>query len=128
MITAVGAIAVAALVAMLTYVLDKRKAAHERLAASKMEHYKNLVLCLKNLREGRSEHVELLWFEYSILWLHAPDSVIRAFNALLARLNSEASRELTAAAIGELLLQIRRDLGFRSSDLKASDFHGRAMS
>ena len=50
---------------LLKFYLDRRKAAEERAFVDKREHYRNLLLCLKSLREGKSEHRELLWFEYS---------------------------------------------------------------
>jgi len=117
---------VAAISAALTYFFDRRKAAAERAVAGKLEHYKNLILCLKSLREGDSKHVDLLWFEYSFLWLHAPDSVIRAFNLLVTKLKSGAAdREQLAPLVGELLLHVRRDMGFENTELQSTEFHGR---
>lgn len=75
---------------LLKFYLDKRKAAEERSFADKRDHYRNLLLCLKSLREGNSEHMDMLWYEYSFPWLHAPDSVIKAANALVTRLKDEA--------------------------------------
>jgi hypothetical protein len=72
---------------LLKFYLDRRKAVEERAFADKREHYRNLLLCLKSLREGKSEHTELLWFEYSFLWLHATDSVIKSANTLVAKIN-----------------------------------------
>jgi hypothetical protein len=117
------AVIVALFVAAFTYYFDRRKAAAERNIEDKREHYKNLILCLKSLREGDLQHVNLLWFEYSFLWLHAPDSVIRAFNSLIEKLNEgPASRDLLPPLIGELLLQIRRDMGFGKTNLQKTEF------
>lgn len=117
------AVVVALFIAAFTYFFDRRKAAAERNIADKREHYKNLILCLKSLREGSSQHVDLLWFEYSFLWLHAPDSVIRAFNSLTEKLNEgPSSRDALPALIGELLLQIRRDMGFGNTKLQNTEF------
>lgn len=111
---------------LLKFYLDKRKAAEERSFADKRDHYRNLLLCLKSLREGNSEHMDMLWYEYSFLWLHAPDSVIKAANALVTRLKDEAIQtEELAPLIGNLLLQIRRDMGFPKTSLLQTDFKGK---
>ena len=111
---------------LLKFYLDKRKAAEERSFADKRDHYRNLLLCLKSLREGNSEHMDMLWYEYSFLWLHAPDSVIKAANALVTRLKDEAIQtEELAPLIGDLLLQIRRDMGFPKTSLLQTDFKGK---
>lgn len=111
---------------LLKFYLDKRKAAEERSFADKRDHYRNLLLCLKSLREGNSEHMDMLWYEYSFPWLHAPDSVIKAANALVTRLKDEAIQtEELAPLIGDLLLQIRRDMGFPKTSLLQTDFKGK---
>lgn len=111
---------------LLKFYLDRRKAAEERAFADKREHYRTLLLCLKSLREGNPEHTELLWFEYSFLWLHAPDSVIKSANALVAKVKEGSGKaEELAPFIGELLLEIRRDMGFSRTALLQSDFKGR---
>ncbi len=111
---------------LLKFYLDKRKAAEERSFADKRDHYRNLLLYLKSLREGNSEHMDMLWYEYSFLWLHAPDSVIKAANALVTRLKDEAIQtEELAPLIGDLLLQIRRDMGFPKTSLLQTDFKGK---
>ncbi|MGH6904204.1 MAG: hypothetical protein ACREIR_15830 [Geminicoccaceae bacterium] len=111
---------------LLKFYLDRRKAAEERAFVDKREHYRNLLLCLKSLREGKSEHTELLWFEYSFLWLHAPDPVIRSANALVAKIEGGAvEAEDLAPSVGELLLQIRRDMGFPKTSLLHTDFKGK---
>lgn len=111
---------------LLKFYLDKRKAADERSFADKRDHYRNLLLCLKSLREGNSEHMDMLWYEYSFPWLHAPDSVIKAANALVTRLKDEAIQtEELAPLIGDLLLQIRRDMGFPKTSLLQTDFKGK---
>ena len=111
---------------LLKFYLDKRKAAEERSFADKRDHYRNLLLYLKSLREGNSEHMDMLWYEYSFLWLHAPDSVIKAANALVTRLKDEAIQtEELAPLIGNLLLQIRRDMGFPKTSLLQTDFKGK---
>ncbi len=110
----------------LKFYLDRRKAAEERTFADKREHYRNLLLCLKSLREGNSECTDMLWYEYSFLWLHAPDSVIKSANILVAKIKEGAikAQEL-APFVGELLLQIRRDMGFSKTSLLSTDFKGK---
>jgi hypothetical protein len=121
-----SAVVIAGVGAGLAYYFDRRKAAAERIYHDKKEHYRTLILCLKSLREGGSQHVDALWFEYSFMWLHAPDSVILAFNALVERLNvGAANRDELAPLVGNLLLQVRRDMGFGGTNLQSSDFHGR---
>lgn len=111
---------------LLKFYLDRRKAAEERAFADKREHYRNLLLCLKSLREGKSEHTEMLWYEYSFLWLHAPDSVIKSANALMSKVKEgTVNAEELAPFVGELLLQIRRDMGFSKTSLLQTDFKGR---
>lgn len=111
---------------LLKFYLDRRKTAEERAFADKRDHYRNLLLCLKSLREGTSANTELLWFEYSFLWLHAPDSVIKSANVLLAKVRGEALKtEELAPFVGDLLLQIRRDMGFSKTLLLDTDFKGR---
>jgi len=111
---------------LLKFYLDRRTAAEERAFAGKREHYRNLLLCLKSLREGKSEHTEMLWYEYSFLWLHAPDSVIESANALMAKVKEgSVNAEELAPFVGQLLLQIRRDMGFPKTSLLQTDFKGR---
>ena len=111
---------------LLKFYLDRRKAAEERSFADKRNHYRNLILCLKSLREGKSENTELLWFEYSFLWLHAPDSVIKSANTLLTKVKEvEVKAEDLAPFVGDLLLQIRRDMGFPRTSLLQTDFKGK---
>jgi len=111
---------------LLKFYLDRRKAAEERAFVDKREHYRNLLLCLKSLREGESKHTEMLWYEYSFLWLHAPDSVIKSANALMAKVKEgSVNAEGLAPFVGDLLLQIRRDMGFPKTSLLQTDFKGR---
>lgn len=111
---------------LLKFYLDRRKTAEERAFVDKREHYRNLLLCLKSLREGRTEHTDLLWFEYSFLWLHAPDPVIRSANGLIAKMEGGAvAADDLAPFVGELLLQIRRDIGFPKTSLLHTDFKGK---
>jgi hypothetical protein len=102
--------------------LDRRKEAEIRRIADRRDHYRNLMLCLKSLAEGRRDNDELLRFEYSFLWLYAPDSVIHSFNHLLRRLNSESATPIVASEVGELVLAMRRDLGFERTRLSALEF------
>jgi len=111
---------------LLKFFLDRRKAMEERAFTDKREHYRNLLVCLKSLREGKSEHTDLLWFEYSFLWLHAPDSVITSANALVTKIKEGSVKaEELAPFVGDLLLQIRRDMGFPRTSLLQTDFKGR---
>jgi hypothetical protein len=102
--------------------LDRRKEAEIRRVADKRDHYHKVILCLKSLAEGRRDNDELLRFEYSFLWLYAPDAVINSFNHLLRRLSSESGTPPVASEIGELILAMRRDLGFKCTRLSASEF------
>lgn len=105
---------------------DRLNAAEERAFADKREHYRNFILVLKSLREGKSEHTGLLWYEYSFLWLHAPDSVIKSANILVAKIREGSlTAEEVAPLVGELLLQIRRDMGFSKTSLLPTDFKGK---
>ncbi len=106
--------------------LDRRKEAEVRRIADRRNHYRNLMLCLKSLSEGRRENDELLRFEYSFLWLYAPDSVIRSFNHLLRCLSSQGNKPTVAKEVGELILAMRRDLGFTGTRLSASEFETNA--
>ena len=106
----------------LKYYLDRLKELEISRRADRRDHYRNLILCLKSLGEGKRDNDELLRFEYSFLWLYAPDSVIRPFNNLLLRLNSEGDAPFVLSEIGTLILAMRRDLGFRRTQLSASDF------
>lgn len=111
---------------LLKFYLDRRNAAEERAFADKREHYRNLLLCLKSLREGKSEHTDMLWYEYSFLWLHAPDAVIKSANILLTKIKEGSVKvEELAPFVGELLLQIRRDMGFPKTSLLQTDFKGK---
>jgi hypothetical protein len=111
---------------LLKFYLDRWNAAEERAFADKREHYRNLLLCLKSLREGRSQNTDLLWFEYSFLWLHAPDSVIMSANSLLTKIETgQVGAEELAPFVGEFLLQIRRDIGFPKTALLKADFKGK---
>ena len=102
--------------------IDRRKEAEARRVADRREHYRNLILCLKSLSEGSRDNDKLLSFEYSFLWLHAPDSVIRSFNKLLSRLRSEGDNPEVALEVAELILAMRRDLGFSCTRLLASEY------
>lgn len=111
---------------LLKFYLDRLKAAEDRAFADKRDHYRTLLLCLKSLREGKSENTELLWFEYSFLWLHAPDPVIKSANTLLAKVKEgEVNADAVAPFVGDLLLQIRRDMGFPKTLLLQTDFKGK---
>jgi len=100
--------------------LDRRKEMETKRIADRRDHYRNLVLCLKSLSRGNRDNDELLRFEYSFLWLYAPDSVVRSFNDLLQLLNSDTP--VVASDVGELILAMRRDLGFDRTKLSASEF------
>ena len=110
----------------LKHYLDLKKEDEERRLENKLKHYKNLILCLKSLKEGKADNIEFLWFEYSFLWLHAPDTVIKSFNQLLHNIKSASnSSEDISLLIGDLLVAIRRDMGFPKTSLKSEDFKGR---
>lgn len=91
---------------MFKHILDKRGEAESRRFAYKREHYRNLILAIKNLAEGGREHEKLFWFEYSFLWLYAPDAVLLSANKIakiLKQLPSPATN--LKSELGELLLR-----------------------
>ena len=106
--------------------IDRRKEAETARIADRRDHYRNLMLCLKSLSEGQRDRAELLRFEYTFLWLYAPDTVIRSFNLLLRRLRSEEGTSSVALEVGELILAMRRDLGLTGTHLSASEFDANA--
>jgi hypothetical protein len=126
-IAAISAPLVVAVVGgLLAFYLDRRKAAEERAFTDKREHYRTLLFCLKSLREGKSEHIDAFWYEYAFLWLHAPYPVIRSANILVAKIKEgSAEAEVLAPFVGDLLLQIRRDMGFLKTTLLQADFKGK---
>ena len=102
------------LAAVLTYWLDRRKAAEERRAADRRDHYRNVILCLKNLREGRADHADLLRFEYAFLWLYAPNDVVEAAGALVDQIGAKSHQPADLEPlIGDLIQRMRNDMGFR---------------
>lgn len=106
--------------------LDRRKEAEIRRIADRREHYQNLILCLKSLSEGQRDNDKLLRFEYSFLWLCAPDPVIQSLNQLLRRMRTEGGTSNIASEVGELVLAMRRDVGFKRTRLLASEFEPNA--
>ena len=108
--------------------LDRRKEAEIRRIEDVRNHYINLMLCMKALSEGRRDKDELLRFEYCFLWLNASDSVIKSFNHLLRRLSSEGDKPTVALEVGELILAMRRDLGFGRTRLSASEYKSDTIS
>ncbi len=106
---------------MLKYALDKRGEAESRRFTDKREHYRNLILTIKKLAEGGTE--QLFWFEYSFLWLYAPDTVLRSANKVgeILKKSSSPTADLSGA-LGELLLEMRRDIGFKASRMTARDY------
>lgn len=105
------------------YYLDKRSESETRIFKDKREHYRNLILCLKSLREGKGENIDLFFFEYSFIWLYAPDNVIRYANKLVEKLKTHRKISLEdQKLVGELLVEIRRDIGFARTNLKETDY------
>lgn len=102
--------------------LDRSKEAEIRRISDRRDHYRNLVLALKSLSEGEREHADLLRYEFSFVWLYAPDSVIRSLGKLLRRLNSEGDTTAITSEVGEVILAMRRDVGFKRTRLSASEF------
>ena len=101
---------------VLKYLLDKRGEAESRRFSDKREHYRTLILTIKNLAEGGRDHEALFWFEYTFLWLYAPDAVLRAAKTVGETLKkSPSSTADLNRALGELLLEMRHDIGFRAS-------------
>jgi len=111
---------------LLKYFLDKRGEAESRRYRDKRQHYRNLILAIKKLAEGGNEtevEKELFWFEYSFLWLYSPDLVVRSANAVAMILQKSPSQtaELNVA-LGELLLSMRHDVGFKTSGMTSSEY------
>jgi hypothetical protein len=105
------------------YYLNKKSESESRLFKDKREHYRTLILCLKSLREGESKHIDLFFFEYTFIWLYAPDNVIRAANKLVERLS--LNKRITSEDqifIGNLLIEIRHDIGFPRTHLTSADY------
>jgi len=110
----------------LKFYLDRKKEAEERKFEDKREHYRNLILCLKSLREGKTQHLEMLWFEYSFLWLYASDAVINSANNLMREIHREMkSFKDIIPLIGDLLIEMRRDIGFSRTSLSSQDYEGK---
>ncbi len=107
---------------LLKYFLDKRGEAESRRYTDKREHYRHLILTIKELAEGGKAE-GLFWFEYSFLWLYAPDMVVRSANAVARILQKSPSptAELNVA-LGELLLSMRHDIGFKTSGMTSSEY------
>ena len=82
---------------VLKYILDKRGEAESRRFKDKRDHYRNLILATKSLAEGQKENVSLFWFEYSFLWLYAPDIVLKAAHTVGVSLNKSP---LSTAELG----------------------------
>ncbi|MBI5215600.1 MAG: hypothetical protein HY960_07580 [Ignavibacteriae bacterium] len=107
---------------MAKYVLDKRSESETRIYMDKREHYRNLLLCIKSLSEQKTENIELFYYEYSFLWLHASDDVIRSANELLSIIkSSKVPLVIGQDILGKLLVSMRQDLGLKSK-LESSDF------
>ena len=102
--------------------VDQRKELKSQQMIDRREHYRNLLLSLKSLSEGKREHTALLSFEYQFLWLHAPDSVIRSANKLIQKLNSQGKQPKVLDEVGELVLEMRKDLCFQKTKLSTNDF------
>lgn len=59
----------------------------------------------------------------SFLWLYAPDTVLRTANAVGEILKkSLSSTDDLDRALGELLLEMRHDIGFKASRMTALDY------
>ena len=108
---------------MLKHILDKRGEAESRRFADKREHYRTLILVIKKMAERGNEPEGLFWFEYSFLWLYAPDAVLLSANKVAELLKKSP---LPAAdlrgALGELLLRMRQDIGFKTSRMTSGDY------
>ena len=105
------------------YVLDKKSESETRKFKDKREHYRSLILCLKSLREGQSVNIDLFFFEYSFIWLYAPDNVILSANKLIKKMTTSKKLSLEdQQLVGDLLVEIRRDMGFAQTGLKATDY------
>jgi len=105
------------------YYLDKKSESETRAFKDKREHYRNLIFCLKSLREGQSVNIDLFFFEYSFIWLYAPDNVILSANKLIEKVTTSKKLSLEdQQLVGDLLVEIRRDMGFARTDLEATDY------
>lgn len=103
--------------------LDRRREIENQRIIDRREHYRNLLLCLKSLSEGKREHSDVLKYEYAFLWLYAPDNVIQPAKKLINRLDTHSKTINVLQEVGELLLEIRKDLGFRHTKLSTLDFN-----
>ena len=108
---------------LIKYYLEKKSESETRIFKDKREHYRNLLLCLKSFREGESEHIDLFFFEYSFLQLYAPDNVIRSASKLANKLRTSSMLSVEdQRLVGELLVEVRRDMGFGKTELEAEDY------
>ncbi len=118
---------------LLKYNLDKRGEAESRRFTDKREHYRNLILTIKNLTDDEKQAKnaqDIFWFEYSFLWLYAPDTVLRSANtvARILKESSSPTADLKDSALGELLLEMRRGIGFKASEMTSLDYLARGST
>jgi len=108
---------------LVKYWLDRRAEREKLRHSEKQPHYRNLLLCLKSLGEGNRETESLLMFEAYFVWLYAPDEVVRSATRLAKAYSSatSSSEEERHKLLAELLLAIRRDMGFHGTALSGTD-------
>jgi hypothetical protein len=102
--------------------LDRKRDIEVQRISDRREHYKTLLLCLKSLSEGNRESEAVLKYEYAFLWLYAPDKVVRCCNKLIQQLNTQPYGINVIEEVGELLLEMRKDLGRRRTKLSVNNF------
>ncbi len=108
---------------LLKYFLDKRGEAESRRFKDKREHYRNLILAIKLLAERDRDGEKSFWWELTFLWLYAPDSVMKSANAVARILKKPPSAdEELSKSLGDLLLNMRRDLGFKRIRMISGDY------
>ncbi|MCK5306828.1 MAG: hypothetical protein KAJ66_06800 [Candidatus Omnitrophica bacterium] len=110
--------------------LEKRAERETRIFERKREKYQNLLRYLKGFMEGTANKKDKQLFlnELSESWLYASDSVVLKANKLLDEFihsNEQGHPDDQNTAknmLGELVLEMRRDLEYKNTKLKFSNY------
>jgi hypothetical protein len=117
--------------AFLTHYLNVRRERTSTIFAHKRENYEILLGSIKGFWTAKSDKQEIFISEVNRSWLYASDDVVRhsiRFLESCAHYSSKGGLSLfpTKEAdkmIGLILVAMRKDLGFKKTDLSASEFH-----
>jgi len=117
--------------ALLTHYLNVRRERTAIMFAEKRRNYETLLESIKGFWAGTPEEQEKFIFESNRSWLYASDEVVKQSLQFLDRcihysskggLNLFPKKEADEV-IGSIILAMRKDLGFKKTELSASDFH-----